>query len=98
MNSFSLRPRLLILVHKGRQLLSALRQQSCVEPLLYRANTPLRLPEQKQTVRSQEPFALPKQSGACARVTIPLDHWQIEPETRYLLPDIAFQFTPLDTR
>jgi hypothetical protein len=94
MNSFSLRPRLLILVHKGRQLLSASRQAPCIEPLFYRANTPVRLPAQKQTVRSQTPVALPRQRGACARVFIELKHWHIAPQSTYLLPDLELQFTP----
>lgn len=96
MNSFSLRPRLLILVHKGRQLLSALQQQSCVEPLFYRANTPVRLPEQKQSVRSRVPLTLPQQAGACARLTIDLSAWSVEPSTRYALPDTWLEFLPPD--
>lgn len=94
MNSFSLRPRLLILVHKGRQLLLALQQQSCAKPLSYRAHAPVQLPVQKQTVRSQKPLTLPRQLGVCARVSIALEHWQIEAGDAYVLPDLALQFTP----
>lgn len=95
MSSFSLRPRLLILLHKGRQLLSELQMKHSPVPAAYCFSSPIQWPSQKTYgVKSYEAFVLPALQGRCAQAYIDLSHWQIENSTAYVLPDLNLSFFP----
>lgn len=95
MSSFSLRPRLLILLHKGRQWLNALQPPQALAPLTYCASTPVAFTTQReQQVLSGQPLQLPQTQGRCAVVELDFSHWHIQNDTRYTLPDLELKFYP----